>query len=66
MILADGALSCRTCVLIDKAIPPELKKLKADWCGFSAPPEFLVGYGMDSDERFRNLPDICILRESEP
>ena len=64
MILADGALSCRTCVLFDKAIPPEQKKAKPDWFGFRAPPQYLVGYGMDSDEIYRNLPDICILRES--
>ena len=31
-ILSDGAVSCRTCVLIDKAIPPELKKMNADGC----------------------------------
>ena len=65
-LLADGAASCRTCVLIDKDIPPERKKAKADWYGFRAPAQYLVGYGMDSDEHFRNLPDICILRESEP
>ena len=63
-VLADGAASCRTCVLIDKELPPEKKKAKADWYGFRAPAEYLVGYGMDSDELYRNLPDICILRES--
>ena len=63
IILDAGAASCRTCVLIDKDIPPEKKHAKADWFGFRAPAEFLVGYGMDSDEHFRNLPDICILRE---
>ena len=62
-ILASGAASCHTCVLIDKEIPPERKKTKADWFGFRAPAEYLVGYGMDSDEHFRNLPDICILRD---
>ena len=62
-ILDVGAASCRTCVLIDKDIPPERKKAKADWFGFLAPPEFIVGYGMDSDEHYRNLPDIRIIRE---
>jgi len=62
-ILADGAASCRTCVLFDKAIPPEQKKATPDWFGFRAPPQYLVGCGMDSDELYRNLPDICILRE---
>ena len=64
--LADGAASCRTCVLIDKDIPPERKKAKADWFGFRAPAQYLVGCGMDSDELYRNRPDICILSESEP
>lgn len=63
-VLADGALSCRTCVLIDKELPPEQKKAKADWYGFRAPAQYLVGYGMDSDELYRNLPDICILTET--
>ena len=63
-LLADGAASCRTCVLIDKLLPPEQKKAKADWFGFRSPPQYLVGCGMDSDEQYRNLPDICILRES--
>ena len=62
-VLAGGAASCRTCVLIDKAIPPELKKTKADWYGFRSPPQYLVGCGMDSDELYRNLSDICILTE---
>ena len=63
--LAYGAASCRTCVLIDKNIPAELKKIRADWYGFKSPAEYLVGFGMDSDELYRNLPDICILREDE-
>lgn len=61
--LEAGAASCRTCVLIDKDIPAEKKCMKADWYGFRAPNEFLVGLGMDSDEHYRNLPDICIFRE---
>jgi len=62
-ILAEGAASCRTCVLIDKDIPPEQKRAKADWYGFRAPAEYLVGYGMDSDELYRNLPDISVVHE---
>ena len=63
--LEDGAASCRTCVLIDKDLPPECKKIRADWYGFKSPAEYLVGFGMDSDELYRNLPDICILREDK-
>ena len=61
--LADGAASCRTCVLIDKDLPPERKIIRADWYGFQSPNEYLVGFGMDSDELYRNLPNICIFRE---
>ncbi|MDD6338204.1 MAG: phosphoribosyltransferase family protein [Lentisphaeria bacterium] len=63
--LECGAVSCRTCVLIDKDLPPERKKLRPDWYGFQSPDEYLVGFGMDSDELYRNLPNICILREDE-
>ena len=39
------------------------KELEAccDYIGFEIPDEFVVGYGMDLGERYRNLPDICIL-----
>ena len=38
-----------------------LEQIEADYCGFRIPNHFVVGYGMDYGERFRNLPDICIL-----
>jgi hypoxanthine phosphoribosyltransferase len=34
--------------------------IEADYVGFTIPDHFVVGYGMDVAERFRNLPDICI------
>ena len=33
----------------------------SDYVGFRVPDEFVVGYGLDYAERYRNLPDICIL-----
>jgi hypoxanthine phosphoribosyltransferase len=33
-----------------------------DWVGFVIPDRFVVGYGLDLDERFRNLPDLHVLR----
>jgi hypoxanthine phosphoribosyltransferase len=39
--------------------------ITADYVGFTIPDQFVVGYGLDYAERFRNLPDICIL-ETEP
>lgn len=56
-----GAASVRVCVLLDKpqAHPPELS---ADYVGAQAPPEFLVGYGMDYAQRYRNLPVVGVLK----
>lgn len=39
--------------------------IRADYVGFEIPDEFVVGYGLDFAERYRNLPDICVL-ESLP
>ncbi len=52
--------SLRVAALLDK---PErrLEPIQADYVGFSIPNHFVVGYGMDYAERYRNLPDICIL-----
>lgn len=51
----------RTCVLLDK---PERRteKIKADYVGFTIPNEFVVGYGLDYAERYRNLPFVGVLR----
>jgi hypoxanthine phosphoribosyltransferase len=61
MIRAKGAVSVKTCVLLDKkarrAVPFE-----ADYVGFEIPNEFVVGYGLDFNERYRNLPCIGVLK----
>jgi hypoxanthine phosphoribosyltransferase len=51
----------RTCVLLDK---PErrIRKIAADHLGFEIPNEFVVGYGLDYAERYRNLPYIGVLK----
>lgn len=53
--------SLKVCCLLDK---PERRKvdMKADYIGFSIPDEFVVGYGLDFAERFRNLPYIGIVK----
>jgi hypoxanthine phosphoribosyltransferase len=50
----------RVAVLLDK---PErrLAKVRADYVGFTIPNEFVVGYGLDYAERYRNLPDVGVL-----
>jgi hypoxanthine phosphoribosyltransferase len=50
----------RIAALLDK---PSRRKMPidADYVGFSIPDEFVVGYGLDYAERYRNLPDICVV-----
>jgi hypoxanthine phosphoribosyltransferase len=54
--------SLRTCVLLDK---PEAHKIETsfEYVGFEVGNEFVVGYGLDYGERYRNLPYIGILKE---
>ena len=56
-----GALSVRTAVMITKKCPRPDGIARADWSGFDTPDRYLVGYGMDSRENFRNFPDIRII-----
>ena len=60
-LLSRGVKSLRICTLLDK---PERRKvaLKVDYKGFDIPDEFVVGYGLDYAEKYRNLPDIGVLR----
>ncbi len=52
--------SLKIVTLLDK---PDRRKVKIqpDYCGFKIPDEFVVGYGLDFNEKFRGLPDICVL-----
>ena len=59
MIGERGAASVRSVVAVEKNCPRAAGGLEhADWRGFEAPGRYLVGYGMDVDELYRNLPDI--------
>ncbi len=55
--------SIRTCVLLDKRGRREVE-FEADFVGFQIPDKFVVGYGLDFAERYRNLPCIGILKPS--
>ncbi|QIB28062.1 hypoxanthine phosphoribosyltransferase [Caloranaerobacter azorensis] len=57
-----GPKSVKLCTLLNK---PERRKtdVKVDYIGFTIPDEFVVGYGLDFNEKYRNLPYICILKE---
>jgi hypoxanthine phosphoribosyltransferase len=54
----------KLCVLVDKP-SRRLVPVTIDYLGFTVPDEFIVGYGIDWNEKYRNIPDICILGEGE-
>ena len=61
-ILQDrNPASIRICTLLDK---PARRKvdLQADYVGFTIPDEFVIGYGLDYDEKYRNLPYVGVLK----
>ena len=63
ILKARGANSIRLCTLLSK---PERRKVDVhiDYLGFEIPDEFVVGYGLDYEECYRNLPYIGILKPS--
>lgn len=62
-LLAKEPASVKVCTLLDK---PERRNpditLKPDYIGFTIPNEFVVGYGLDFNENYRNLPYVGILK----
>ena len=58
-LLDQGALSVKTVVLVEKTIPRPEGIDNADWAGFQMEDRYLIGCGMDSDEKYRNLPYIA-------
>ena len=56
--------SLKVCALLDKGIR-RLADVRLDYVGFEVPDEFIVGYGLDYLEKYRNLPFIGILKPGE-
>lgn len=61
-LITRGPKSIKICSLLDK---PERRKadIKIDYIGFEIPDEFIVGYGIDYAEKYRNLPFIATLKQ---
>ena len=57
--------SIKICTLLDKPSRREVDNVKCDYVGFTIPNEFVVGYGLDYAQKYRNLPYIGILRSQE-
>ncbi len=56
--------SLRLCALTDKP-SRRVVPVTIDYLGFTVPDKFIVGYGIDWDEKYRHLPDICVLEDDE-
>ena len=57
-----GAATVKTCVLLRKD-RPAARETPVDYVGFEIPDEFVVGYGLDYNDYYRNLPDIVVLKQ---
>ena len=62
MLKIKGAASVRVVTLLDK---PERRtvEIEADYVGFAVPNEFVVGFGLDFNQKYRNLPYVGVLKE---
>lgn len=58
----EQVASLGLCTLLDKPSRREVP-VTIDYLGITVPDRFLIGYGLDYDEKYRNLPDICVLGE---
>jgi len=54
--------SVKICTFLDKP-DRRIADIKADYTGLTVPDEFIVGYGLDYDEKYRNLPIVGVLKE---
>ena len=61
-LLLQQPRSLKICTLIDKRARREVE-IEADYVGISMDDGFIIGYGLDHDERYRNLPDIYLVEE---
>lgn len=60
-LMQRGAKSLRIATLLDKPARRKVTDLKVDYMCFDIPDAFVVGYGLDYDQVYRNLPDIGVL-----
>ena len=65
LFLQQKPKTLRIAALLDKP-SRRIEKITADYVGFSIPNLFVIGYGMDYAERYRNLPDICLMTADHP
>lgn len=63
LLYSKGAKDVKIVALLDK---PEGRKvdINADWVGFVIPDEFVIGYGLDYNQKYRNLPYVGVIKKS--
>lgn len=64
ILSARNPASIRICTIFDKPERREVPDISADYVGDTVPDEFIVGYGLDYAQKYRNLPFVGILKES--
>ena len=60
-LIGKGARSVRTCTLLDKPVRRKVEFVP-DYVGIEIPDEFVIGYGLDYDEKYRALPYVGVLK----
>ena len=65
LLAPRGPASLRVCALLNKFERREVD-VPLDYVGFDIPDKFVFGYGLDLDERFRNLPFVGVLKDDRP
>ena len=60
MFAAREPASLKVCSFLDKPSRREVE-IEGDYIGFTIPNEFVIGYGLDYDQKLRNYPDVCVL-----
>lgn len=63
LLKSRGAASLKVATLLDK-VPSRQIPVPVDYAGWKIGPEFVIGYGMDAAERYRNLPYVGVLEEA--
>ena len=61
LLMSRGPKSVRICTMLDKPSRRVQKEVKVDYRCFEIPNKFVVGYGLDYDQRYRNLPFIGVV-----
>ena len=65
-LLKEHPKSLRICTLLDKPERREVDDVFVDYVGFTIPNRFVIGYGLDLDQQYRNLPEVyCMINEDE-